>query len=134
MQAHLLRCKFGDSLSKRIGLNKLEMLMLVLEEFQKTYTVASIYRGIFTKAIQQIVPGYSAPKTPFSTAAAPIAAPGTENYGRGSLLEGENIDANNSENNPLGDFGFAVADETFLTNDFLDEASIFGFWQTWNQI
>ncbi|KAM0253626.1 hypothetical protein ACHAQJ_007201 [Trichoderma viride] len=56
MQVYLLNCKFGDSLSRRLGLNMLNMCMMVLEELQKTYSVASVCRGIFGKAIQQLFP------------------------------------------------------------------------------
>lgn len=109
--------------------------MLVLEEFQKTYTVASIYRGIFTKAIQQIFPGYSSltvRSSPAATTAIPV--PATETYAPGSMLEEENPDVNNySRNDRLGDYGVAMADETDPMAFFMDEGSIFDFWQTWNQ-
>ncbi|PTB39150.1 uncharacterized protein TrAFT101_008058 [Trichoderma asperellum] len=56
MQVYLLNCKFGDALSRRLGLNMLNMCMMILEELQKTYSVASVCRGIFGKAIQQLFP------------------------------------------------------------------------------
>lgn len=34
----------------------LNMCMMILEELQKTYSVASVCRGIFGKAIQQLFP------------------------------------------------------------------------------
>lgn len=133
MQAHLFHCKTGDALSKRVRLNKLEMCMLVMEELQKTYTVASIYRAIFTKAIQMIFPGYSAPVAPFSsTANASAAAPSPASV-------------NGAENSPIGagvpdysqtqinDGAFTVGDGN-LMDALMDEASIFNFWETWNQI
>ncbi|KAJ5538479.1 fungal-specific transcription factor domain-containing protein [Penicillium frequentans] len=68
MQTHLQQCKFGNDLSKRVGLNKLEVCMLVMEELQEVYAVASMYRRLFTKAIDQIFPGYLAPTTKPNTA------------------------------------------------------------------
>jgi hypothetical protein len=108
--------------------------MLVLEEFQKTYTVASIYRGIFTKAIQQIFPGYSVPTISISPAATVIPAPAVDDYTPGVILERGDLDANNSANDQSDEFGVAVANEHDLGNFVMDEASIFDFWQTWNQI
>ncbi|KAB8218902.1 fungal-specific transcription factor domain-containing protein [Aspergillus novoparasiticus] len=134
MQVHLLQCKFGDSIAKRIRLSKLEMCMLVLEEFQKTYTVASVYRGIFTKALQQIVPGYSAPTMRESPAATAIPAPANESYAPGAILETEDLDANNGKNDQLDDLELAAAYEPDLMNILMDEGSIFDFWQTWNQM
>ncbi|KAL7785170.1 fungal-specific transcription factor domain-containing protein [Trichoderma ceciliae] len=60
MQVYLLNCKFGDALSRRLGLNMLNMCMMILEELQKTYSVASVCRGIFGKAIQQLFPDEAA--------------------------------------------------------------------------
>ncbi|PYH99433.1 hypothetical protein BO71DRAFT_314053, partial [Aspergillus ellipticus CBS 707.79] len=56
MQMHLLNCRSGSPLSRRLRLNKLNVCMMIMEDVQKVYTVASIYRGIFAKAIQQICP------------------------------------------------------------------------------
>lgn len=80
MQVYLLNCKFGDALSRRLGLNMLNMCMMVLEELQKTYTVASVCRGIFGKAIQQLFPddaasialSYAVPEPEVITMAEPI--------------------------------------------------------------
>ncbi|OKL62038.1 hypothetical protein UA08_02938 [Talaromyces atroroseus] len=59
MQMHLLRCKAAGSLPKRLQLNKLYTCLMVLSELQKTYTVASIYRGVFARAIHQIFPEFA---------------------------------------------------------------------------
>ncbi|GAB1195624.1 hypothetical protein APSETT444_004886 [Aspergillus pseudonomiae] len=134
MQVHLLQCKSGDSIAKRIRLSKLEMCMLVLEEFQKTYAAASVYRGIFTKAIQQIVPGYTAPTMRVSPAATAVPAPANESYAPGAILETESLDANNGRNDQLDELGLAAAYEPDLMNVLMDEGSLFDFWQTWNQI
>ncbi|KAJ5619291.1 fungal-specific transcription factor domain-containing protein [Penicillium lagena] len=130
MQTHLLQCKSCDPLTKRIRLNKLEMYMLVMEELQKTYTVASIYRGIFTTAIQQIFPGYSSPVAPYSSPVNAATDPETENQAQGSLTEAENP----RDNGQFHDTLTGVADEGDLMQALMDESSIFGFWETWNQI
>jgi hypothetical protein len=127
MQLHLLQCQIGDILTKRVRLNKLEMCMLVLEEFQTTYTMASIYRGIFTKAIQQIFPGYSAHTISPSHVALSIATPAAEQYVPASIIEGERLDTNNTENNELGYLEFAGTDETDLVDVFLDDTSVLTF-------
>lgn len=108
--------------------------MLVLEAFQKTYTVASIYRAIFTKAIQQIFPSYSTPTISTSAAATPIPESDTENHVPGTMLEGETLDTINSGNYQLDNYGMAIAEETDFMNFFMDEGSVFDLWQTWNQI
>lgn len=108
--------------------------MLVLEEFQKTYTVASIYRAIFTKAIQQIFPGYSTPTIRTSAAATPVPEFETENHVPGTMLEGGTFDNINSGNYQLDNYGMAIAEETDFMNSFMDEGSLFDLWQTWNQI
>jgi hypothetical protein len=130
MQTHLLQCKSCDPLTKRIRLNKLEMYMLVMEELQKTYTVASIYRGIFTMAIQQIFPGYSPPVAPFNSPANAATVPETEIHAERSLAEAENP----RDNGQFNDTGSGVADEGDLMHALMDESSIFGFWETWHQI
>jgi hypothetical protein len=133
MQAHLLHCKTGDPLSKRVRLNKLEMCMLVMEELQKTYTVASIYRAVFTKAIQMIFPGYSAPVAPFSSttnAAAAAPTPASVNGAVNSPMGADIPDYTQSQINE----GAFIADDGNLMDALMDEASIFNFWETWNQI
>ncbi|KAJ5706572.1 hypothetical protein N7488_006373 [Penicillium malachiteum] len=56
MEIHLLNYRAGSSLSRRLALNKLQACMMVLEDFQIMYTVASIYRGIFAQAIHHVCP------------------------------------------------------------------------------
>ncbi|KAJ5378981.1 C6 transcription factor, partial [Penicillium cosmopolitanum] len=133
MQAHLLHCKTGDPLSKRVRLNKLEMCMLVMEELQKTYTAASIYRAVFTKALQMIFPGYSAPVAPFSsTANAAAAAPTTANVNV-PVNSPMGADVPDYTQGQINEGDFVVADGN-LMDALMDEASIFNFWETWNQI
>ncbi|KAJ6120369.1 fungal-specific transcription factor domain-containing protein [Penicillium sp. IBT 18751x] len=129
MQTHLLQCKSGDALSKRIRLNKLEMCMLVMEELQKTYTVASIYRGIFVKAIEQIFPGYSAPTTYPNAIAAPTAP-------LDPPIRQESFPTAPDDSDQIARFEDTQTgdvDGNDLMSALMDEASIFNFWETWNQ-
>ena len=57
MHVHLLSCKSGDRLTRRLALNKLEMCMTIMRELQKTHTSASIFCGVFGEAIRQLAPG-----------------------------------------------------------------------------
>lgn len=126
MQTHLLQCKSGEALSKRIRLNKLEMCMLVMEELQKTYTVASLYRGIFVKAIEQIFPGYSAPTTNPKPTADDIAPPHGSIRRESFDLGPESLD----QIAQLGGTEFGDVDGNDLMSALMDEASIFSFWET----
>lgn len=130
MQTHLLQCKFGDSLAKRIRLNKLEVCMLVMEELQKTYTVASVYRGIFTKAIQQIFSDY--PDRAMRTSCSPtsITIPRNEDPARNLLDKPDSSGAGGQ----LGESDFGVLDGDDLMAALMDNASVFDFWQSCNQV
>lgn len=94
--------------------------MMIMEEFQKVYTVASLYRGIFAKAIQQF---YSEDAAPMRISSPPVAVPDTAGNGGGSdcrdLLQAPEIN-------------------TEVTNDLIDslvdENSMFNFWETWGQL
>ena len=135
MQVHLVQCKFGDTLFKRIRLNKLEMCMLILEELQKTYTVASIYRAIFTKAIQQVFPSYSAPSATVSHSASPAPAPvSSDNNVLGSASQDVNRVVGNLNSEQRDEQGFEIPLDLDFMSAFMDENSNMGFWQTWNQI
>lgn len=131
MQTHLAQCKSGDPLTKRIKLNRLEVCMLVMEELQKTYTVASLYRGIFTRAIQQIFPDYpdrgamSSHHSPTS-----ITVPRYDEPVR-SLFEGPE---NPNDSGQLGESDFGALNEDGLINALMDDASVFDFWQACNQV
>jgi hypothetical protein len=130
MQTHLLQCKFGDSLAKRIRLNKLEVCMLVMEELQKTYTVASVYRGIFTKAIQQIFPDYPGHVMHTSCSPTSITIPRNEGPTRNSLNNPESLNAGDQ----LGDSEFGDLGGDDLMAALMDNASVFDFWQACNQL
>ncbi|EEU37832.1 uncharacterized protein NECHADRAFT_1812, partial [Fusarium vanettenii 77-13-4] len=59
MHVHLLDCKSQNPLTRKLGFNKLEFCMEVMREFQKTYTSASVFCGIFGEAIRQLSPDNS---------------------------------------------------------------------------
>ena len=63
MHTHLLNYKSTDPLSRRLGLNKLEVCMMVMRELEETYTSASIFCGVFLEAMRQLYPEYSASTT-----------------------------------------------------------------------
>ncbi|KAJ5871102.1 uncharacterized protein N7529_003455 [Penicillium soppii] len=137
MQTHLLFYRSADSLTKRLRLHKLEMCMLIMEELQKVYTVASIYRGIFRKAMEQICPFYQA--TTAISDQGMSSARTTNTSGRDSIVnaaaahqlpeavfDNNYLPANSSEqrNELLGDF----------MDSLMDETSVFNFWETWNRM
>lgn len=99
-----------------------------MEEFQKIYTVASIYRGIFVKAIEQIFPGYLAPTT-YSNALTDNIVPSNTRIRQESIHMATD---NSDQIAPFDDTQFGDADGNDLMNALMDEASIFSFWETWN--
>ncbi|RFU24442.1 hypothetical protein B7463_g11893, partial [Scytalidium lignicola] len=54
MHIHLLNCNAADSLSRHMALNKLDLCMMVMEVLQETYVSASVVRGVFLEALQQL--------------------------------------------------------------------------------
>ncbi|KAJ5178047.1 Transcription factor [Penicillium coprophilum] len=44
MHVHLLNCKSSDPVSRRLGLNKIEVCMIVLEQMQHTHPCSSVFR------------------------------------------------------------------------------------------
>ncbi|KAF3391515.1 hypothetical protein F1880_007907 [Penicillium rolfsii] len=130
MQAHLLQCKFGDHLAKRIRLKKLEVCMLVMEELQKTYTVASVYRGIFRKAIQQIFPNYPDLTMHASCSPASIPVPHGADPTRSIFDDAENPDTSSQ----LRESDFGVLDGDDFMAALMDNTSVFDFWQACNQV
>lgn len=127
MQMHLLNCRSGNPLSRRLRLNKLNACMMVMEEFQKVYTVASIYRGIFAMAIQQICPEAAGEITGAATAPVSASAPGV------AVPQDQSTDItthpvlNNIDLDPNVDMNSMV-------DALLDESSTLNFWETWNQM
>ncbi|PYH81781.1 putative Zn(II)2Cys6 transcription factor [Aspergillus uvarum CBS 121591] len=120
MQIHLLNCRTGNPLSRRLRLNKLNVCMMVMEEFQKVYTVASIYRGIFAKAIREICPD-RLDEHPDISVSLPAAAP----------LAARPDDIVNSMT--AGNPGVST-DMDDMVDALLNESSALNFWETWGQL
>jgi len=97
-------------------MNKLEVCMLVMEELQIVYPVASMYRRLFAKAIDQVFPGYSAPTTKSNTADVSIVP---EDFLRQESFH-EDVQLNDGE-------GFD-SDRGNLINPFMEEVLFSGFW------
>lgn len=121
------------------------MCMLVMEELQKTYTVASIYRAVFTKALQLIFPGYLIPVAPFGSTGHAPAATGTTAVAAAAAVPAS-VSGAGAANSPMGpgygvpeysppidDGSFGVG-EMDLMDALMDEASIFSFWEACSQI
>ena len=119
MQTHLVGCKSVDPLPRRLALNKLDAYMWVMAEFQKTYTVASIYRGIFMKAIEQLFPDDTTSAAASSSVADPIY---------GAIATGSTTMDASILNKPLIDA--VIADD--IVDALMDEVSIFNFWDGLN--
>ncbi|KAJ5175308.1 uncharacterized protein N7482_001185, partial [Penicillium canariense] len=137
MQTHLLFYKSADSLTKRLRLHKLEMCMLIMEELGKTYTVASIYRGISLKAMQQICAPYQSGTAASNQAniSVPTSHPSDRNATVNEAATGQFATETLGTNAPLAN---SSEQETEMVGDFvdslMDETSIFNFWETWNQM
>ncbi|KAJ0421225.1 fungal-specific transcription factor domain-containing protein [Aspergillus carlsbadensis] len=127
MQVHLLHCRTGNALSKRLRLNKLNACMMVMEEFQKVYIVASIYRAIFAKAIQMLCPE---------------TLPGTRNENQGPSSAGEASTVPGGQQPVLeqhvspasGQVPAPGPDLTDMVDALMDESLPFHFWEAWNDI
>ena len=121
--------------------------MLVMEELQKTYTVASIYRAVFTKALQLIFPGYLVPVAPFgSNSQAPVATGTSAAADAGAAAVPVSVSGSGAANSAMGP-GYGVPEsvppiddgnfglgEMDLMDALMDEASIFSFWEACSQI
>ncbi|KAL4910973.1 hypothetical protein BDW74DRAFT_172427 [Aspergillus multicolor] len=147
MQMHLLNCRSGTSLSRRLRLNKLNACMMVMEEFQKVYTVASIYRGIFAKAIQIICSdgagagegaGSTAPDRDSSSNLPMGASVSTEVPVPGPVQSGTVGQAHAHQAvlaGPIvGQETVPGSDLTDMVDALLDESLPFNFWETWGQV
>ncbi|PWY88639.1 hypothetical protein BO94DRAFT_515460 [Aspergillus sclerotioniger CBS 115572] len=121
MQMHLLNCRSGSPLARRLRLSKLNVCMMVMEEFQKVYTVASIYRVIFAKGIQQICPEEAAETI---NAAVSVAVPATAPAPALSNLVAPPI----SHELELG------AEMDGMVDALLDGSTALNFWETWGQL
>ena len=110
--------------------------MMVMEEFQKVYVVASIYRGVFARAIQQF---YSEDAVPMRISSpppmavpevAPSIAPATAATAASTSAVPDEAGCRDHLEVP--------EINTELTNDLIDslvhEASTIDFWETWGQL
>ncbi|EIT78082.1 C6 transcription factor [Aspergillus oryzae 100-8] len=111
MQVHLLNCKSSDGFIRRLGLNKLELCMMILEQMQHTYPSASIFRGIFLGAIRQVFPDYMVQPSKPGTAAPEYP-----------ILQ----DA------PLDDPAASMVISDDVIGALMDEASTYNFWETFS--
>ncbi|KAE8378348.1 C6 transcription factor [Aspergillus bertholletiae] len=111
MQVHLLNCKSSDDFIRRLGLNKLELCMMVLEQMQHTYPSASIFRGIFLGAIRQIFPDYMVQPPKPETAAPEYPT---------------------MQDAPPDDPAASIVISDDIIEALMDEASIYNFWETFN--
>lgn len=111
--------------------------MLIMEELGKTYTIASIYRGIFLKAMHHICYSHqtSATASTQATSCVPARHPSDSNCPVNEAATGgfvtDTLQSNGSfinysEQGPRIMGGFVDS----LTED----SSIFNFWQTLNQL
>lgn len=101
--------------------------MLVMEELQKTYTAASVYRGIFMKAIQQIFPNYR----PSALLSTHTASPDRTSTGLPGSDNPEPVAGHVGQDTDQGM-------ETSFNDDFvdalMDQASLFNLWEYWNGV
>ncbi|KAL9470861.1 hypothetical protein ACSS6W_008802 [Trichoderma asperelloides] len=105
--------KLLDALSRRLSLNKLELCMMVMEELEEMYTSASLYRGVFSEAICQLYPNYSASSTMSEQNSTDYCQP------RASF-------SNDAMMVPL------INDD--ILNALFDESSCFTFWESFSDI
>ncbi|KAL4740641.1 fungal-specific transcription factor domain-containing protein [Aspergillus similis] len=141
MQMHLLNCRSGTSLSRRLRLNKLNACMMVMEEFQQVYTVASIYRGIFAKAIQLICPEGAGPGGSENTvvpesSSVPLPVGVSASTSAPVPVPQETAEMDHQHIGtavtvgPEPDQGAALTD---MVDALLDETLPFNFWEMWGQ-
>jgi hypothetical protein len=113
MHVHLLNCKSADPLSRRLGLNKLELCMIVLEQMQHTHPSSSVFRGIFLEAIRHIFPSYVAQSNIPELAISESSPP-------------QDV----STDDPLA--GITIGEDAI--DALMDEVSIFNFWESLNSM
>ncbi|KAJ5423810.1 Transcription factor, partial [Penicillium cf. griseofulvum] len=112
MHVHLLNCKSPDPVSRRLGLNKIEVCMIVLEQMQHTHPCSSVFRGIFLEAIRYIFPNYVA-QTVLPELASESSPP--QDVSADDPMAGITIDEN-------------------AIDALMDEVSIFNFWESLNNM
>ena len=121
MQMHLLNCRSGSPLARRLRLSKLNVCMMVMEEFQKVYTVASIYRVIFAKGIQQVCPEEAAET---NNAAVSVSVPTAAPAPAPPNVVAPSI----SHELELG------TEMDGMVDALLDGSTALNFWETWGQL
>ncbi|KAL4998757.1 fungal-specific transcription factor domain-containing protein [Aspergillus recurvatus] len=142
MQMHLLNCRSGTPLSRRLRLNKLNACMMIMEALQQVYTVASIYRGIFAKAIQLICPEGSGPDTNENavvpgSSSVPLRAGTSTSTSAPVPAQSESgiLDHQHAATAvAVGPEPGSGADLTDMVDALLDETLPFNFWETWGQM
>ncbi|KAL4774361.1 fungal-specific transcription factor domain-containing protein [Aspergillus nidulans var. acristatus] len=142
MQMHLLNCRSGTSLSRRLRLNKLNACMMVLEEFQQVYTVASIYRGIFAKAIQLICPegagtGGNENTAVTGSSSVPLRMGISASTSASIPVPPESAELDHQHVGTAATVGPEPGQGATLTDmvdALLDETLPFNFWETWGQM
>ncbi|KAJ5458277.1 hypothetical protein N7475_009665 [Penicillium sp. IBT 31633x] len=104
MHVHLLNCKNSDPLSRRLGLNKIELTPT---------PSSSVFRGIFLEAIRYIFPNYVA---------------------QSNLPELAISDSPSMQEVSTGDplAGFTIGEDAI--DALMDEVSIVNFWESFNNI
>ncbi|KAF1812114.1 hypothetical protein P152DRAFT_466895 [Eremomyces bilateralis CBS 781.70] len=113
MHVHLLNCKSPDPLSRRLGLNKIELCMMALEQMQHTHPSSSVFRGIFLEAIRHNFPSYVTQST------IPELA-----MSESSPLQDVSAD------DPMA--GITIGKDTI--ESLMDEVSIFNIWESLNSM
>lgn len=112
---------------------------MVMEEFQKVYSAASILRGIFTKAIQHLCPGDAVSTTTStvdSTSATSSSKTGTLKAVCTADVTTTETSAPGNRNSPVTlplegnlDVSGIISNDS-IVDVLMDEASIFNFWGT----
>ncbi|KAI8720002.1 Zn(2)-C6 fungal-type domain-containing protein [Fusarium sp. LHS14.1] len=120
MHVHLLDCKSQNPLTRKLGFNKLEFCMEVMREFQKTYTSASVFCGIFGEAIRQLSPDHPDQSDAARSQPATRASNSMQNDGGGIMA------------------GPADADSMLISDDLLQsllsEGSEYNLWESINMM
>ncbi|CAG8296202.1 unnamed protein product [Penicillium nalgiovense] len=111
MHIHLLNCKSADALTRRVGFNKLELCMMVMEELQETYAAAAVYRGVFLGAINELHPHLFVGSTLQNSNVADPSTSRVESPEASAMLP-------------------TVSDD--VLNALLDETSFLDFWDSFN--
>jgi hypothetical protein len=116
--------------------------MMVLEEFQQVYTVASIYRGIFAKAIQLICPegagtGGNENTAVTGSSSVPLRMGISASTSASIPVPPESAELDHQHVGTAATVGPEPGQGATLTDmvdALLDETLPFNFWETWGQM